>query len=403
MTVKMIRILFVLACIIMGTVWANYILEALDENEPVNRFAWTALGGIIGAAVAGSVWVLVVLVSQDLYEKLAPFAVSLVVAMGMGYLVAQYIIYWMPEASVSLRVYMSASFVLVFGFVGISFGLTRTSNWMSLLSAVSRGHPEYGSPKVVDTSVLIDGRIADVWAADFIEGTLLVPRFILRELQHIADSSDVLRRAKGRRGLDILKAMQESDKKVNVVVVDDDPEHVHEVDGKLVRVAREYGAKIITNDYNLNKVAQIEGVPVLNVNDLANAVKPAVLPDERMEVKLLKEGKEAYQGVGYLDDGTMVVVDYGRDYVGQTIIAVVTSVLQTAAGRMIFGKLSMELKIVKEGKEANQGVGYLDDGTMVVVDGARDHIGQTAVVVVSSISQSPSGRVILSRLSEIIT
>jgi len=237
-------------------------------------------------------------------------------------------------------VYVIATLVLVSGFVGISLGLTRASNWETFVSAVNKRHAQYGSPKLIDTSVIIDGRIADVWESGFIEGTLIIPRFILQELQHIADSSDVLRRAKGRRGLDILKAMQETKGKLEVVIVDDDPQDIREVDAKLVRVALMYGAKIVTNDFNLNKVAQIEGVPVLNINDLANAVKPAVLPDERMNLKIVKEGKEPYQGVGYLDDGTMVVVDGGKNYVGKNVSVVVTSVLQTTAGRMIFSKLS---------------------------------------------------------------
>ena len=187
--------------------------------------------------------------------------------------------------------------------------------------------------------MIIDGRILDIIDAGFVEGTLVIPRFVLKELQHVADSADVLRRTKGRRGLDILKAMQDNTSKVNIEIIDDDPRDIQEVDGKLLALARQYNAKILTTDYNLNKVAQIEGVDVLNVNDLANALKPAALPDENLEVKIVKEGKEADQGVGYLDDGTMIVVDGGRTYVGRRVSAVVTSVLQTAAGRMIFTKL----------------------------------------------------------------
>ncbi|MDK1021675.1 MAG: PIN domain-containing protein, partial [Candidatus Hydrogenedentes bacterium] len=215
--------------------------------------------------------------------------------------------------------------------------------WESLVTVVKRQKLEFGNPKIVDTSVIIDGRIQDIVESGFIEGTLVVPRFILRELQHVADSADVLRRTKGRRGLDILKAMQENPGKVEVEIIDDDPEEIREVDGKLVALARKYKAKILTTDYNLNKVAQIEGIGVLNVNDLANALKPTALPDENLEVKIVKEGKEADQGVGYLDDGTMIVVDGGRNYVGRRVSVVVTSVLQTAAGRMIFTKLGQVL------------------------------------------------------------
>ncbi len=342
MAVRIISVLFVLACLIMGVVWARYIIETVGENitEPINQFPWMVLGGLIGGTVSALVLLLLRLVHQEFYEKLSPAIVAVVLAMVMGYFVGQYILFWWPGVDITLRINVIASLVLIFGFVGIYFGLTQTGKWESLISAVAKRHPEYGSPKIIDTSVIIDGRIGDIWESGFIEGTLLVPRFILKELQHIADSPDVLRRAKGRRGLDILNTMQEGDKKVNIVIVDDDPRGVHEVDGKLVAVAREYGARIITNDYNLNKVAQIEGVPVLNINDLANAVKPAVLPDERMEVKIIKEGKEEYQGVGYLEDGTMVVVDGGKDHVGRNVAVVVTSVLQTSAGRMIFSKLS---------------------------------------------------------------
>jgi len=235
------------------------------------------------------------------------------------------------------------SFVLVFAFIGITLGLTRASNWESLVNAVRRRHLENPGMKLLDTSVIIDGRLAEVCKTGFLEGTLVVPRFILRELQAIADSADVLRRARGRRGLDILHQLQEPTSGVEIQVIEDDPLDVHEVDGKLVRLARQFNAKIVTNDLNLNKVAQIEKVLVLNINDLANALKPAVLPDEQMHVKIVKEGKEAYQGVGYLDDGTMVVVDGGKDHVGRDVAVVVTSVLQTTAGRMIFTKLQQIL------------------------------------------------------------
>ncbi|HDP35905.1 MAG TPA: TRAM domain-containing protein, partial [Candidatus Hydrogenedentes bacterium] len=225
---------------------------------------------------------------------------------------------------------------------GIHLGLTRASNWESLISAVRQ--PQRvgvaGSLKLVDTSVLIDGRIADICASGFIEGTLLIPRFVLKELQNIADSSDIVRRAKGRRGLDILKTLQDEKTPIAVSIIEDDPGNSREVDEKLILLAKQYAAKVLTTDFNLNKVAQIDGVVVLNINDLANALKPAVLPDELMEVKLIKEGKEPTQAVGYLDDGTMVVVDNGRGYLGKNVEVLVTSVLQTSAGRMIFTRFN---------------------------------------------------------------
>lgn len=341
MTLKIVRGVFILACIIMGAIWADALITNMESTskETINHLPWVILGGFSGAAVATLILLVMYLITQDIYEKLGPVVVSVVLAMGMGYLLGQYIMYWWPDAPVGIRVNVIVTLVLLFGFVGISIGLTRASNWKSLMSAVSKRHPHYVGPKVVDSSVFIDGRIADIWKTGFIEGTLIVPRFILKELQRIADSPEVLRRAKGRRGLDIVKKLQESEMGASIVIVDDDPIEIPEVDSKLVHLSREYGARIITNDYNLNKMAQIEGVLVLNVNDLANALKPAVLPDDRLGLRIIKEGKEAFQGVGYLDDGTMVVVDGARDFVGKDVEVMVTSVLQTAAGRMIFSKL----------------------------------------------------------------
>ena len=196
-------------------------------------------------------------------------------------------------------------------------------------------HPNY---KILDTSVIIDGRIADIVQTGFLEGTLLIPGFVLDELQHIADSSDLLKRNRGRRGLDILNQISKEELANNVEIMKIDFDDITEVDSKLVRLGQNLGAPILTNDYNLNKVAELQGVKVLNINELANAVKPIVLPGEEMEVQVMKEGKEPGQGVAYLDDGTMIVVDTGRRYIGQTITVLVTSVLQTAAGRMIFAK-----------------------------------------------------------------
>jgi len=192
--------------------------------------------------------------------------------------------------------------------------------------------------KLIDTSVIIDGRIADVCEAGFVEGPFIIPQFILQELQHIADSADSLRRARGRRGLDVLHRIQKMSN-ITVKIVDEDFPKIKEVDSKLVALARLLGAKIITNDFNLNKVAGLQGVTVLNLNELSNALKPVVLPGESMNIFVVKEGKEFNQGVGYLDDGTMVVVDNARKLISQQIDVVVTSVLQTTAGRMIFAKL----------------------------------------------------------------
>ena len=199
----------------------------------------------------------------------------------------------------------------------------------------------YRPQVLVDTSAIIDGRIADISSTGFIMGEMVIPRFVLDELRHIADSPDVLRRNRGRRGLDMLNRMsKESEAPINIVDVDTrDVRDVHEVDGKLVQIARKLHAPIITNDYNLNKVAQLQGVRVLNVNELAHAVKPVVLPGEEMAVKIIQLGKEPGQGVGYLDDGTMIVVEDGARSIDQEVDVVVTRVLQTVAGRMIFAAL----------------------------------------------------------------
>jgi uncharacterized protein YacL len=192
--------------------------------------------------------------------------------------------------------------------------------------------------KVIDTSAIIDGRIADMAETGFLEGALVVPEFILRELQMVADSQDSSRRQRGRRGLDVLQRMQ-ANTQLTIQIVPDDYPNIREVDLKLIELAKDLDAKIVTNDFNLNKVAHLHNVAVLNINDLANSLKPVVLPGERMNIVILKEGKEYNQGVGYLDDGTMVVVDHARRMIGRSVEISVTSVLQTASGKMIFGKM----------------------------------------------------------------
>jgi uncharacterized protein YacL len=193
-----------------------------------------------------------------------------------------------------------------------------------------------GERILVDTSAIIDGRIADISQTGFIPGALVVPRFVLEELQHIADSADSMRRARGRRGLDVLQRLKESP--VTVEITDADVENIPEVDAKLVKLARQWKCAIITNDFNLNRVADLQGVKVLNINELAHAVKPILIPGEEMEVKIMQDGKELGQGVGYLDDGTMIVVENGKSHMGDTIDVTVTRVLQTVAGRMIFAQ-----------------------------------------------------------------
>lgn len=197
----------------------------------------------------------------------------------------------------------------------------------------------YGRPKILDTSVIIDGRILDLLQTGFIEGKILIPNFVLEELRHIADSSDSLKRNRGRRGLDILNEIQKQ-LSVPVEIVDYDPIEAPEVDSKLLKMGEKMDAFVVTNDFNLNKVAEFQGVRVLNINELANAIKPVVLPGEEMQVTVIKSGKENGQGIGYLNDGTMIVVEGGNRFIGETKNVIVTSVLQTAAGRMIFTKIA---------------------------------------------------------------
>ncbi|MBN2706823.1 MAG: TRAM domain-containing protein [Deltaproteobacteria bacterium] len=229
-------------------------------------------------------------------------------------------------------------YILVYSllaYVALEVGLKKGDEFDLIRALITKKRDD--SEKIVDTSVIIDGRIADVCETGFIEGILVIPQFILQELQIIADSPDSLKRTRGRRGLDILKRIQ-NQAKIQINITDEDFPRIKEVDAKLVALAKKRGAQILTNDFNLNKVADLQGIEVLNLNQLAEALKPLVLPGETMDVLISKEGKEAMQGVAYLDDGTMVVVDHGRDLIGEAAQVTVTSVLQTTAGRMIFAR-----------------------------------------------------------------
>ncbi len=231
------------------------------------------------------------------------------------------------------------SLVLLFlAYLGLLLGLKKTE-WFDPLSVVAyvRGTTTVRSCKILDTSVIIDGRVADICETGFMDDTMVIPQFVLKELQQVADSADSLKRNRGRRGLDILQKIRKMSG-IDVNISEVDFPDVKEVDLKLIELAKVQNAKIVTNDFNLNKVAQLQGVQVLNINELANALRPVVLPGEFMRVFILKEGKEYNQGVAYLDDGTMVVVDNARKHIGENVDVTVTSVLQTTAGKMIFGK-----------------------------------------------------------------
>jgi uncharacterized protein YacL len=235
---------------------------------------------------------------------------------------------------------------LLLAYLGFQVGFKKRDELISLFPA-TRGKKKgtedeleedpVKTLKILDTSVIIDGRIADICQTGFLEGIIVIPQFVLEELQHIADSSDVLKRNRGRRGLDILNRIQK-ELPVEVQIYEGDFEEIQEVDSKLVKLAKITNGIVVTNDFNLNKVCDFQSVQVLNINDLANAVKPVVLPGEELKVQVIKDGKEQNQGVAYLDDGTMIVVEEGRNYIGKYIDVLVTSVLQTSAGRMIFAK-----------------------------------------------------------------
>lgn len=257
---------------------------------------------------------------------------------------------------------LSVLLTLFLAYLGLSVFIKKREELLSFFASIPKFGKERGAKaelragqlKILDTSVIIDGRISELCESGFIEGILLVPAFVLEELRHIADSPDLLKRNRGRRGLDILNKMRK-DQEVKIQIYDNNRglEEAAEVDTKLVKLAQKLTAKIITNDFNLNKVAELHGVKVLNINELANAVKPVVLPGEEMIVQVVKDGKEAGQGVAYLDDGTMIVVDGGKRFINQTIPVIVTSVLQTAAGRMIFAK-------PKYDRRANGPTGYAE-------------------------------------------
>jgi len=248
-------------------------------------------------------------------------------------------------------VYLPIGLTLFMGYLGVQVAVKKREDLFNLFTSVpksvervvggqrdkSQKHQSLCAPKILDTSVIIDGRILDICKSGFIDGTIVVPTFILEELQHIADSADPLKRNRGRRGLDVLGKMRK-EVGAQIHILDTEVGNGIDVDSRLLKLAQSTNGKIVTNDFNLNKVAQLRGVPVLNINELANALKPVVLPGEEMTVYVIKDGKEAGQGVAYLDDGTMVVVDGGKRFIGAEVEVAVTSVLQTAAGRMIFAR-----------------------------------------------------------------
>ncbi len=298
-----------------------------------------AMSGAIGAAIGG----VLILTERRLREaslgRLLGAAVGAVAGIVCAFLIASIVRASMgPEAAAAFQMIG----LIGLTYIGVSVGAAKGDllNLGALNMFKAEGVPT-GYRKILDTSVIIDGRIADVAEAGFMDGTLVIPQFVLWELQTVADSADGMKRNRGRRGLDVLQKIQKM-KNLDIQIVENDYPKLKEVDQKLVELAKEIDARIVTNDFNLNKLAELQGVKVLNINELANSLKPVVLPGEVMQVFILKEGKEYNQGVAYLDDGTMVVVDNAREKISNTIEIVVTSVLQTTAGKMIFGRYELD-------------------------------------------------------------
>ena len=333
----LVRVLFVLA-----VTYAAILTRPFGPSADINVAAGVFLG-LLMIAVESRMRSAEV---TDLLGALIGGAIGLGLAKTIGAA-----LFW-ADAKDNRIVFLHSFILLVFPYLGIVMG-ARKGEWLepARLAALFRDSGPQRRYRILDTSVIIDGRIADVCETGFLDGTLVIPQFVLKELQMVADSADSLKRNRGRRGLDILQKIQKMSG-VDVMISDIDFPEVREVDLKLIELGRTLQGKIVTNDFNLNKVAQLRGVDVLNINELANALKPVVLPGEFMKVFILKEGKEYNQGVAYLDDGTMVVVDNARRMISRNIDIVVTSVLQTTAGKMIFGRYIEAPPTVQSGTSA---------------------------------------------------
>lgn len=325
MDLALVRVVFVLV-----------LLAACYFLRPFGLPALTS--GIAGAIVAALVIVFEMRVRALSLRRLIGAVIGSILGIFGAFLISLVLANSLPPGSV--RSLLQIFVLLLMSYVGLIVGASKGDLLnLAALGGIFNGERQAKRHlKLLDTSAIIDGRIADMADTGFVDGTLVVPEFVLHELQMVADSSDGSKRQRGRRGLDILQRMQ-GNSLLQVQIIEDDFPQIREVDLKLIELAKKLEAKIVTNDFNLNKVAQVHRVQVLNINDLANSLKPVVLPGEKMNVVILKEGKEYDQGVGYLDDGTMVVVDHARRMIGRAVEISVTSVLQTASGKMIFGKL----------------------------------------------------------------
>ena len=337
MDLLVIRILFIAVLS-----FAAFYLRPLDLSGPV--------AAAIGAGVGAGVVVFEIRIKQVSLKRLIGAAFGSVLGIFGAYLISLVLGKAMPNSN-----FLQIALLAWMTYCGLVVGAAKGDmlNLAALGGLFGGEKVSKNSFKILDTSVIIDGRIADLVETGFIDGTLVIPQFVLHELQLVADSSDSMKRNRGRRGLDILQRIQKMPQ-LNIQILEDDFPAVREVDMKLIELAKLYDCKIVTNDFNLNKVAQLHGVEVLNINELANALKPVVLPGETMRVFILKEGKEYNQGVAYLDDGTMVVVDNARKMISKTIDVSVTSVLQTTAGKMIFGRFDDRTHAVHEKERAER-------------------------------------------------
>jgi len=319
-----VRLVFATACVAAG-----YHFHPFGLSRPV--------AAVVGLLFSVSVFLFEIRLQRASLRRLIGAAVGSILGIVGAYLMGLVMSgTTIPEDT---RSFLDIGVLLVMTYIGLVLG-ARKGDMLNLAALGGLFGNEKGNrrqPKILDTSVIIDGRVADICETYFLEGVLVVPQFVLRELQLVADSPDSLKRQRGRRGLEVLQKMQKMPH-LEVEVAEDDFPQIPEVDMKLIELAKRYDGKIVTNDYNLNKVATLQGLDVLNVNQLANALKPVVLPGEAMRVFVLREGKEYNQGVAYLDDGTMVVIDGGRRAINKTVDIIVTSVHQTTAGKMIFGR-----------------------------------------------------------------
>ena len=324
MDIIFVRLLFII--VVAGTC---FVIQPFGRPATIDA----GIGAVIGTAIVLFEWKL----RTVSLKRLIGAAIGSILGICGAYLFALVIRSSVPEGHT--QSFLQILVMLLMAYVGLIVGANKGDLLnLAALGGIFGGEKQgKKSYKILDTSVIIDGRIADIAETGFLDGVLILPQFVLRELQLVADSADSMKRNRGRRGLDILQRLQKITT-VAVQIVEDDFPAVREVDLKLIELAKVYEGKIVTNDFNLNKVAQLQGVEVLNINELANSLKPIVLPGEVMKVFILKEGKEYNQGVAYLDDGTMVVVDNARKMIGKTVESSVTSVLQTTAGKMIFGR-----------------------------------------------------------------